>query len=204
MGNKRKEIIKTNIQVIREELGYTQKQLGKKLKVDAKTIRNYEYFKTNLPIEKAVILSKKFGYSLDWIYRESSHKKRNSETVEPKRISKFNVDIRDFVSRSNDEIHFVFPDYYRNYMKQCNTLSSSNLSKHEMKREIVKLDASYKKDSNRVYYRVSIPESKFSTYIHYGNSLIPYVDSAPDSSEEYEPTEEQKREVETFFKSLFD
>lgn len=58
MRNKRKEIIKTNIQVIREALGYTQKQLGEKLKVDAKAIRNYEYFKTNLPIEKAVILSK--------------------------------------------------------------------------------------------------------------------------------------------------
>lgn len=64
------------------------------------------------------------------------------------------------------------------------------------------MDASYKKDSNRVYYRVSIPESKFSTFIHYGDSLIPYVDSASDSGEEYEPTEEQKREVETFLKSL--
>lgn len=204
MGNKRKEIVKTKILNIREELGYTQKEMGEILKVDAKTIRNYEYFKTNLPIEKAEILSKKFGYSLDWIYRESSDKKRNSKTVEPKRISNFIVDIRDFVSRSNGMIHIAFPDYYWKYIIQRNALSSSNLSKHETEREIAKLDASYNKNSNCIYYHFSIPESEFFTYLHFDDSFIPYVDSTTDSSEEHEPTEEQKQEFETFFNSLFD
>lgn len=204
MGNKRKEIIKTNIQYIREKFGYTQKEMGEILKVDAKTIRNYEYFETNLPIEKAVILSKRFGYLLDQIYRKSSDKKRNSETVEPKQISRFNVDIRDFVSRSDNKIHIAFPDYYWNYIKQRNALSLSNLSQHEMESEIAKLDALYKKDSNSVYYRISIPESDFLTFLRFDDSFIPYVDSAIDSSEENNPTEEQKREFDKFLNSLFD
>lgn len=204
MGNKIKEIIKTNLLDIREDLGYTQKEMGEILKVSDKTIRNYEYFESNLPIESALILSKKFGYSLDWIYGNSPDKKRDSEIVIPKQISNFIVDIRDFVSRYNGMIHFAFPDYYWNYIKQRNALSSSNLSKHEMEREIAKLDASYKKNSNCIYYRFSIPESEFSTFLLLDDSFIPYVDSATDSSEEHKPTEEEMREFETFLNSLLD
>lgn len=99
-------------------------------------------------------------------------------------------------------IHFAFPDYYWNYIKQRNALSLSNLTEHEMKREIAKLDASYKKKSYCVYYRVSIPESKFFTFLRSGDSFIPFVDSVTDSSEEHETTEEQEQEFYNVFNSI--
>jgi len=202
MGNKYKKIIKTNIQIIREELGYTQKEMGEKLKVGEKTIRNYEYFESNLPLESSLYLSKKFGYSLDWIYRNSTNKMNDSEIIEGKRISNFIVDIRDFISRSDEQIHISIPDYYMNYIKQRNALLSSNLSDYEKKRECAKLDASLKKNTKSFYYRFTIPESEFLSFLHIDNSFIPYVDSDIESGEDFEPTEEQKQEAMAFLDSL--
>lgn len=205
MANKYKKIYKSNLQIIREELGYTQKQMGEKLKVNEKTIRNYEYFETNFPLESAMYLSKTYGYSLDWIYRNSTKNKFDSDNDSSKQISKFIIDIRDFISRSDGNIHITIPNYYWNYIKQRNMISSSNLSDYEEKREIAKLEASYKCNNyENLCYRFSIPELDFLSFMHFDDSFIPYVDSDIISDDEYEATDEQKQEVMKFLNSILD
>lgn len=205
MANKRKKVVETNLQKIREDLGLNQKEMGDKLGVTGKTIRNYEYYVTNLPVQSAMELAITYGYSLDWIYIFSSLKKTHStENTKPKFITdQFIVDIRDFISFSNETVHFSIPDYYWNYIKQRNAIFSSNLFDIEKKRKIMELNASYESISNEnFYYRFSIPKSEFMSYLHFDNEFTPYLDSDTFSSEEHEATEEQKKEVKDFFDSL--
>lgn len=209
MANKYKKIYENNLQTIREELGYTQKRMGEIFKVSEKTIRNYEYFEQNFPLESAMYLSKTYGYTLDWIYKNSGKKTFNSEnnpeTNMPKEISKFVIDIRDFISRSDNNIHFTIPDYYWIFIKQYNQISSSNLSNYEKKRELAKIEANYKnKKTEGLCYRFSIPESEFSSFLHFDDSFIPYADTNIISDAKCEPTDEQKQEVMSFLDSLFD
>lgn len=202
MSNKHKEIIHSNIQTIREKLGFTQKEMGEKLNVSEKTIRNYEYFETNFPLDKAMYLSREYGYSLDWIYGKSADKETDPAFNGGKRISKFIVDIRDYISRSNGTIHFTIPDYYLKYIKRRNKLSSSNLSDKEKQREIAKLDASYKeKNATSLYYHFSFPEANFMPFLHIDKDFVPYVESVS-GSDDRQPTDEQKQEMQSFFDVL--
>lgn len=207
MANKYKKIYKTNLQIIREELGYSQKQMGEKLNVTPKTIRNYEYFETNFPLESAIFLSQKYGYTLDWIYRNSEQKKSNAENTlnakHSKDISKFLIDIRDFISRSNGNIHFTIPNYYWDFMKRYNEITSSNLTNFEKKRELSKIEAAYtSKKPEGFCYRFSIQESEFVTRLHFDDDFIPYVDSNVLTHSNCEPTEEQKQEIMSFLESI--
>ena len=68
MANKPKEKIPNNLLSIREELKLTQKELGEILNVSVRQICNYETDETStLPLDKAILISKKWNYSLDYI-----------------------------------------------------------------------------------------------------------------------------------------
>lgn len=207
MANKYKKIYETNLLAIREELGYTQEEMGEIFQVDKKTIRNYEYFETNFPLEYAMLLSQKYGYTLDWIYKNSSKKTINTENdlnTNPKRdISKFLIDIRDFLSRSNGNIHFTIPNYYWDFIKQYNKITSSNLTSFEKKRKLYEIESSYtRKKPEEFCYRFSIKESDFLMFLHFDDEFIPYIDSNTLSNKESEASEEQKQEVLSFLESI--
>ena len=202
MANKYKEVFPNNLFKIREELGYTQKQMGEKLKVCEKTIRNYETYETNFPLEKAMYLSKEFNYTLDWIYCNADKMKKHtlgndSESSFPK----YNIDIRDFISYSNGMVHFTIPNYYWDYIKTRNAITSSNRSLFEKKREIAKLEAKFKaKKPEGQCRRFSLLETNFSSYIHFDEKFIPYADA--ESQEKYVPTDEQVAEFQSFFNQM--
>ena len=109
MANKYKKIFKSNLLSIREELGYTQKQMAKKLKVDEKTIRNYEYFETNFPLESAIFLSKTYGYTLDWIYCNFPTQKYVSNEENKKHLI-------DKIDSTSSDSQAEFNDTYNSYM----------------------------------------------------------------------------------------
>ena len=70
MANKEKKIISNNLLKIREELNYTQQELGQILDVSERMICYYETGLSSLPIDKAVLIRKKWNYSLGWIYNQ--------------------------------------------------------------------------------------------------------------------------------------
>jgi len=198
MSNKPKKISKNNLQKIREELRYTQKQMGEKLGVSEKTIRNYEYFETDFPIESALYLSKHYNYTLDWIYCNSDiPKKQSTSTNNETSFPKFIVDIRDFISYSNGMIHLTIPNYYWNYINERNSITSSKDSIFEKRREIAKLEAKYDAKIPQGHcWRFSISASEFNSFVRVNDSFIPYADSI---SEEIEPSEEDLAKITSLF-----
>lgn len=204
MASKKKEkkIYPNNLLKIRESLGYTQKDMGEILEVSERMICNYETGETNLPIDKAIFLAEKYNRSLDWIYIKNEEQANNKSTQDTAtQLNKFTVDIRDFVSRSDNMYHFSIPDNYWKYISELNNLLSSNKTENEKKRLHAEMNGKYKKtDSSGVIWRISIPIEEISAYIHFDSNFIPFVDS--DNNEKYVPTEEQLKNAITFLNEL--
>lgn len=202
MANKIKEIYSNNLLKIREELGYTQAEMGKILDVSERMIYNYETEESNLPIDKAILLSKKYNYSLDWIYGiDKTHTNNISVHENALQINKFVVDLRDFISFSDNKLHFNIPDNYWNYISELNAILSSNKTDNEKKRLKAELDGEYKKlNKNKIVWRVSIPADEIHSYIHSSSKFIPFVDSHAPS--ENEPSEEQLAKAISFLKEF--
>ena len=203
MANKPKEIIKNNLLEIREGLGYTQKEMGELLDVSERMICNYETGEANLPIDKAIRLSKEFNYSLDWIYCNSEKQDKNNHSgFDISQTDKFIVDLREFITFSNNMLHIGVKDSYWKYIRDVNSISSAQKPEREKKLEKARLDGAYKIDTNKdVVWRVSIPKGDIMSYITIDSNFIPYVDN--DDYIGIEPTSEQKAEAEEFLKSLF-
>lgn len=202
MANKIKEIYPNNLLTIREDLGYTQHEMGNILDVSDRMICNYETGESNLPIDKAILLSQKYNYSLDWIYKISRTQATNISIQEnPTQLDKFVVDIRDFISFSNNMYHLNFPDNYQKYISEINTIFSSNKTENEKKRLKAELDGNYKKtNKGNIVWRVSIPTDEIPSYIHFDSSFIPFANTNNDS--EYEPTDEQLADAKSFLEEL--
>ena len=167
-------------------------------------ICNYETGENNLPLDKAILLSQKYNYSLDWIYKMDKTQDKNENVSiheNPSQLDKFIVDIRDFVSFSNGMYHFSIPDNYWNYITELNTILSSNKTDNEKKRLRAELNGKYKKSNkNSVVWRISIPANEISSYVHFDSEFIPFVTS--DTFSEHEPTEEQLSEAISFLNEL--
>lgn len=198
MANKIKEIYPNNLLKIREELGYSQAEMGKILNVSERMICNYETEESNLPIDKAILLSEKYSYSLDWIYRR---KKTQDSNVHSEELDKFTIDIRDFISYSEGMYHFAIPDNCRKYIKEIYSIFSSNKTDNEKKRLRAELNGKYNNtNKGGIIWRISIPADEISSYIHFGESFTPYAFFENDS--DYEPTEEQIASAISFLNEL--
>ena len=57
MSKKPESSCQNNLANIRDDLGYTQKQMGEIFGVSTRMIQKYESYQYNLPIEKAIFLS---------------------------------------------------------------------------------------------------------------------------------------------------
>lgn len=203
MANKIKEIYPNNLLKIREFLDYTQEEMGKILGVSERMICNYETGESNLPIDKAILLSQKYNYSLDWIYK-IKETQTNSISVHEhsNQVDKFVVDIRDFVSFSDNKYHFTIPQNYWEYITKLNRIILSQRTDNEKKRLKAELDGKYKKNNNTsIVLRISIDSSEIRSYLSFNSDLIPFADSDPD--EKYEPpTKESISELNAFFDEL--
>lgn len=200
MSTKNKERYPCNLLKIREELGLTQEQLGDILEVGARMICNYETGETTLPIEKAIVLSKRYNYTLDWIYSNPMSDNKTNLPIQ-KKFPKFYVNLKEFISYSNDSIHFTIPSYYMEYIKERNTIESSKEPREDKKRRLAELDGKYSiPERETKYWRISLKKDEISSYLRFDSEFIPFADCQDDSA--IKPTEEQMEEVLSFFKKL--
>lgn len=199
MSNKEKKIINNRVLEIREELGYTQAEFGKILEVSDRMICNYETGESNLPIDKAVLISEKYNYSLDWIYCNTE--KTNNQNYTQKENLNFSVDIRDFVTYLDNQIIFSINNNYWEYLKSANTIINSNKTDNEKARKIRELNGSYKRNDNDYRaWEFSITADEFRSILKFNKKSIPYI-----SQQKYNPhppTEEQIKEVTDFLDLL--
>ena len=199
MSNTRKKIVSTNLFELRSQYELSQKELGQILGVTKKTISNYELEISNLPLESALILCKKYSCTLDWIYCHDS--KNSASDSKGKPFEPFIVDIRDFISFSNNEVHITLPYYYYNYIKKRHEIEASPCSHSERLHNIAALESEYDKHNTNGYCRrISIPASEFLSYLQFDDQYALYANS--ESSQEKEPTKEQLEEATSFIKEL--
>lgn len=202
MANKIKTIIPTNLLKIREELGYTQKELGSILNVSERMICNYETEEANLPIEKAILISQKWNYSLDWIYCNSNEKYPGNANYSPKENPKFKVDIRDFFKISENQVTFSIPNSFWKYMLEANTIEKSTSSTQEKTRALAKLNGSYQYIQNTSeVWECSIDKQVFTSIIRFGSSSYIYAGN-DDSFDLPDISEKQIQEVSDFLDSI--
>lgn len=202
MSKKPESSCQNNLANIRDDLGYTQKQMGEILGVSTRMIQKYESYQYNLPIEKAIFLSNKYNYSLDWIYCNRDPY-RNKEYIPCYQCenNKFVMDIRNFITRSNDLIHIVIPDNYWNYIKKLNKVMSSNISNVEKNIEKKKLSEKFLENNNK-NWKFSIDYKKFYSYLIFDDKEIPFVDD--DNIKKKKVTESQIKEAEKFLNELLE
>lgn len=204
MSNKEKEIISTNLLAIREEQGYSQKELGSILGVGERMICNYETNVSNLPLDKALFISKKWNYSLDWIYCNTDN---NSDRINLKNYSeeeciKFLVDIRDFFICSDDKITLSINNSYWEYINKVNEIRHSNRTAQEKAREIAQLNGSYQiVDKTNISWKFSTDISNFISMMNFGqDSCCIFASDNPMNSTSI--SEEQIKEASDFLNLL--
>ena len=194
MANKEKKIIPNNLLKIREELGYTQKELGEILDVSERMVCNYETEQSNIPIDKAILIKEKWNYSQRNLLEKSS--------IEKEDTTNFRVDIRRFLKVSDDKVVFSIPQDFWNYMSDLNEICHSTVSENERKRKIAELNGSYTKDNKtNIFNECSIDKEAFINMICLGD--VPVLYGCEEDKKEYpEPSDEKTKEVMDFLELL--
>lgn len=199
-----KQTYPCNLLELRKELKLTQKQLGEILGTSERMICNYETGEITLPIDKAILLCQKYNYTLDWIYCYPAKPKNTTAFLgKMKEYPQFVVDIRDFLSYSDDSVFFTIPNYYWEYIKKRNAIASSKSTDGDKKRKIAELNGAYEiQENEQKYWRISITAKNFLPYLRFASKYIPFADDS--SSSLKEPSKEQIEEAAEFLKSLTD
>lgn len=211
MANKPKEHIPNRLLEIREQFGCTQKELAEILGVSQRQICNYETSETsNLPIDKAMIISKKFNCSLDWIYCKSSFQQTPSSLPysEFERTNFFD-DIRKYIrpedntpgSEGKKAISVTIPENYWKYMKNIMEINLSSDYNQEKKSAIAKLNGIYENTNASSFWKWIIPYDSFFHTILSESTYIPFI--TDEDIPHKEITEEEQTEAEKFVISLF-
>lgn len=188
---KRPYTIYTRLAELREDLDLTQEQLAEILGVSTKMVSNYETGTNALPIDKALILSEKYGYSLDWLYKRCNSNFDNHND--------FLIDIRELVYRKDNKIYFSISDSYWNYIKNINSIRHSDKTQGERRREIFRLNKEYKKRHDFAW-EISIKVEEFVSYFKPDSkSSCPYI---TEESVETDISDEQREDCKKFIISL--
>lgn len=190
-----KNVPTNNLLQIREANNYSQVDMGQLLGVSQRMISNYETNTNAFPIEKALILFKKWGLSLDYIYC-LSHTSVEAE------LNGFSTDLRKIININNNEVCFNIPECYYRYLASIDIIKNSNNPKLEMARAITELNVKYTPDTDDIHiYQHVIPWNDFSSYLNVSNNLIPYL---PDEEGINFPptTDTQIKEFNAFLESL--
>lgn len=202
MAHKVKDIYINRLLEIRNSLGYTQNEMAQILMVSERMICNYETGVHNLPIDKAMVLAKKYNYSLDWIYCNDNSREQSAFIhTGSSQLDKFVVDIRDFVSCVDNIINITIPENYWKYINELNSIVLSNRTDNEKARDKALLDGQYRvANRSDIVWRLSIPKDDISSYIQYDSVYYPFVDKT--TNKEYEPSKEQHNAITAFFNNL--
>lgn len=182
------DTICTKLADLRKDLGLTQEKLAEILEVSTKMVSNYETGTNVLPIDKALFLSKEYGYPLDWLYKK--------EDINFDNLNDFLIDIRELLYQKDDEIYLSISFSYWNYIKAVNAIRHSDKTQGEQRREIFKLNKEYKKNHDFAW-EISVKSEEFSTYFKPNrNSSCPYI------TEESIETDIPDEELEKFQKEI--
>lgn len=204
MSNKKKQIIPNKLLAIREEKGYSQKELASILGVSERMICNYETNVSNLPPDKALLLAKKWNYSLDWIYCNGANNldRINLKNYSEEECIKFLVDIRDFFICSDGKITLSINNSFWEYIKKVNDIKHSSKTPKEKEREIAQLNGSYQvADKTNIAWNFSTDISNFISMMNFGqDSYCTFVSDNPINSSTI--SEEKMKEATIFLELL--
>ena len=128
-------IVPNNLLNIRTELGLSQNEMGEILGVSTRMICNYEIGTSNLPPDKAMILSTKFNYSFSYIYADKTKQPVNSDS--------FMIDIRKTITCDNDNVYFTITDNHWNYLCELLGINNSVNTNKTKINDRLELDAKY-------------------------------------------------------------
>lgn len=182
------DTIYTRLADLRKDLDLTQERLAEILGVSTKMVSNYETGINALPIDKALILSEKYGYSLDWLYKK--------QDINFDNLNDFLIDIRELLYQKDDKIYLSISFSYWNYIKTVNAIRHSDKTPGEQRREIFKLNKEYKKNHDFTW-EISIKPEEFSTYFKSNRKS-----SCPHITEESIETDISDEELEKFQKEI--
>ncbi len=191
-----------NLVVIRDMLGLSQDELGKAIGVSARQVGYYESGEQPLPLEKAMLLSDKYGVSLDQIYGVATNR--------------FFLDVRNLIDIEDGNVVFRFPFDYREYLKTKEQLlrrNSSNPFPNHLKlyKNIVSVPGNnmlssflnstqYHANHDEFSWEVRIPINRFCSMLQIGENKCAYAFDNIDNNSKL--TEEQIIEAETFLELL--
>jgi DNA-binding XRE family transcriptional regulator len=212
MKNTQKKYRENNFQTIMYEQKLSPQKMAKKLGVTLKTIDNY---RTNLPIDVAIAFSKEYGYTLDWIYRNSHQKYLHPNRLslsEPKiPNSSPLIDVRKYVFRFDEEIFFAIPHNYWEYMIQLDIINSSGYTSKVKASKIDVLNTKYNEaNPNDFCHCFSIPVSNLSNFFNFNGKFVPYADINTTNGttlddifpSKSEPTKKEMEEAISFIEAL--
>lgn len=194
-----KNRIPNNLKEIRKELGITQKQLADTLKVNTRTVQGYESKSdgdfTNLPLEKALCISQKYGYSLDYIYCNQNREYAYQNA--------FKYDIRHFISCDKDNVYFTMPLKFWDYIHEIMKINNSAHAKKIKAIKITEVARDYSDyDENDIAFRISIPKEDFNSYVKAKDEFHLYTDADDSNAITHKPTEKELNDIINFFESL--
>lgn len=202
MANKQKIHIPNNLVAIRNREECTQKELAEILGVTERQVCNYEIGESgSLPIDKAIFISKKWNYSLDYIYCNATTSEPRIPNCYPQyERNNFLVDIRDFLRIENQNILFTITNTFWKYIEEREKINSSFGSKREKKRRSAELSANYEnEEENCIFWKCSIPIDKFISQIQIGEISSPFgiMNENPEK-----PSQEKIEEAREFLKII--
>lgn len=193
------ERIPNNLKIIRKELGITQIQLAEMLKVEERTVRGYESKSDsdfiNLPLDKAMCISLKYGYSLDYIYcnQDREYAYQNA----------FKYDIRHFITCDKDNVYFTVPLKYWDYIYEIMQINNSSHSEKLKAIEITEVAKKYSDyDENDIAFRISMPKDEFNSYVKVNSEFYPYTNADDSNANSRKPTDEELKGITEFFENL--
>lgn len=187
-------IVPNNLLNIRTELGLSQNEMGEILGVSTRMICNYEIGTSNLPPDKAMILSTKFNYSFSYIYADKTKQPVNSDS--------FMIDIRKTITCDNDNVYFTITDNHWNYLCELLGINNSVNTNKTKINDRLELDAKYANSTESdIIWRVTIPKKEFYSYVQSDNGLLPFYE--PNSNKnKHKPTKEQTENILNFFEDI--
>ena len=165
--NDKNKYKKNNLLEIRTNLKISQKEMARLLGVGERTICNYETEQTELPLIRAITLSKEKNYSLDYIYK--------SKTVYCKERNDYMVDIRKFINCKDENICFSINIKTWEYINKISGVDKLKETQYTKVNEKLKLGTEYT-DANEDdgVYEFQIPNSDFREAIH--DNIIDDID----------------------------
>lgn len=194
MDNKTKYL--NNLCAIKLERKMTQCDMAEILGISARMYGNYERGTALFPINRALLLVKKFNYSLDWIYGLNKSNKERTE--------KFMVDVRKLVNIDDDNNFIIsINKSHWDYLLEKDKIQHSVVKTEVEKKNLIsQLDEKQSFEESSAFMEYKVDFSKFMSFIKSGQEKIPYYDEAENTP--FTATSEDIENAKRFLKIVLD